>query len=337
MITTTSRGHPDLFRRSPLNPILRAGDWPYPVHSVFNAGATRLRDGTTLLLCRVEDRTGLSHLCAARSPNGLDGWVIDPEPTFLPDPESHPEELWGIEDPRITYLEELGKYAVAYTAFGKAGPAVALALTADFRSFERYGVIMQPDDKDAAVMPRRIDGRFALLHRPMTDSGAHVWISFSPDLRHWGGHRIALPARRGGWWDANKVGLSPPLIETPRGWLMIYHGVRRTASGSIYRVGLALMALDRPEHCLLRGDAWVFGPEAPYECMGDVPNVTFPCGSTLADDGDTIHLYYGAADTTVAVATGSLRQVLDWLDENGRDRPRRGEDRDVAERRNADG
>ncbi|MBU6283030.1 glycosidase [bacterium] len=337
MITTTSRGHPDLFRRSPLNPILRAGDWPYPVHSVFNAGATRLRDGTTLLLCRVEDRTGLSHLCAARSPNGLDGWVIDPEPTFLPDPESHPEELWGIEDPRITYLEELGKYAVAYTAFGKAGPAVALALTADFRSFERYGVIMQPDDKDAAVMPRRIDGRFALLHRPMTDSGAHVWISFSPDLRHWGGHRVALPARRGGWWDANKVGLSPPLIETPHGWLMIYHGVRRTASGSIYRVGLALMALDRPEHCLLRGDAWVFGPEAPYECMGDVPNVTFPCGSTLADDGDTIHLYYGAADTTVAVATGSLRQVLDWLDENGRDRPRRGEDRDVAERRNADG
>ena len=98
---------------------------------------------------------------------------------------------------------------------------------------------------------------------------------------------------------------------------MIYHGVRRTASGSIYRLGLALMALDRPEHCLRRGDAWIFGPEAPYECTGDVPNVTFPCGSTLADDGDTINLYYGAADTSVALATGSLRAALDWLEKTG--------------------
>ncbi len=314
---TTSGGHRELFLRNPLNPILQASDWPYPVHSVFNPGATRLRDGTTLLLCRVEDRRGLSHLCAARSANGVDGWVIDPEPTLMPDPEFRPEELWGIEDPRITFLDELGMYAVTYTAFGKAGPAVALALTEDFRHFERYGVIMQADDKDAAMMPRRIDGRFALLHRPMADAAAHVWISFSPDLRHWGGHKLVLPARRGGWWDANKVGLSPPLIETPRGWLMIYHGVRRTASGSIYRVGLALMALDRPDQCLLRGDAWVFGPETPYEYMGDVPNVTFPCGSTLADDGDTINLYYGAADTTIALATGSLRGALDWLDEHG--------------------
>ena len=314
---TTSGGHRELFLRNPLNPILQASDWPYPVHSVFNPGATRLRDGTTLLLCRVEDRRGLSHLCAARSANGVDGWVIDPEPTLMPDPEFRPEELWGIEDPRITFLDELGMYAVTYTAFGKAGPAVALALTEDFRHFERYGVIMQADDKDAAMMPRRIDGRFALLHRPMADAAAHVWISFSPDLRHWGGHKLVLPARRGGWWDANKVGLSPPLIETPRGWLMIYHGVRRTASGSIYRVGLALMALDQPDQCLLRGDAWVFGPETPYEYMGDVPNVTFPCGSTLADDGDTINLYYGAADTTIALATGSLRGALDWLDEHG--------------------
>ena len=144
-----------------------------------------------------------------------------------------------------------------------------------------------------------------------------MWISYSPDLRHWGRHRPILEARRGAWWDANKVGLSPPLIETPRGWLMLYHGVRQTASGSLYRLGLALLDLNRPDHCLLRGDMWIFGPEAPYERQGDVGNVAFPCGYTIGDDGDTINLYYGAADTSIALATGSIRALLAWLDEHG--------------------
>ncbi|MHB8838878.1 MAG: glycoside hydrolase family 130 protein [Gemmatimonadaceae bacterium] len=314
----TPRQHYEvLFERHPANPILTAADWPYPAHTVFNAGATRLADGTTLLLCRVEDRRGHSHLCAARSANGVDGWVVDRTPTLMADPERFPEELWGIEDPRITYVPELGKYAVAYTAFSRSGPGVALAMTADFHSFERFGLVMQPDDKDAALLPRRIDGNYAMLHRPMTDGAGHVWISYSPDLTNWGGHKLVLQARRGAWWDANKVGLSPPLIETARGWLMIYHGVRQTASGALYRLGLALLDLEHPEQLLRRGDMWVFGPEAPYECNGDVGNVAFPCGTTMAPDGDTVFMYYGAADTSIALATGSITQMLRWLDEHG--------------------
>jgi predicted GH43/DUF377 family glycosyl hydrolase len=309
--------HEQLLVRHKGNPILQASDWPYPVHSVFNPGAVRLKDGRTLLLCRVEDRRGHSHLCAARSDNGIDGWIIDPKPTLYPDPETNPEELWGIEDPRITWVDELAKYAVAYTAFGKSGPGVALALTEDFISFERLGMVMQPEDKDAALMPRRIDGNFALIHRPMHDSGSHVWISYSPDLRNWGAHKLMLPARKGAWWDANKVGLSPPLIETTRGWLMIYHGVRHTAAGCLYRLGLALFQLDKPDHCLLRGDAWFFGPEAPYERDGDVGNVAFPCGYTLDADGDTLRVYYGGADSCIALATGSVAQMLRWLDRHG--------------------
>jgi predicted GH43/DUF377 family glycosyl hydrolase len=311
-----SGSHDTLFHRHSSNPILSAADWPYPIHSVFNAGATLLRDGTTLLLCRVEDRRGHSHLCSARSANGVDGWTIDPTPTLYPDPAAYPEELWGIEDPRITWVEELGKYAVAYTAFSQGGPGVALALTADFRSFERFGLIMQPDDKDAALLPRRVDGSFALLHRPIADSGAHIWISYSPDLRNWGGHKLVLRARRGAWWDANKVGLSPPLIETPSGYLMLYHGVRHTASGSLYRLGVALLDLKHPDRCLARGDSWTFGPETDYERAGDVPNVVFPCGYTVAPDGDTLNLYYGAADTVIALARGSIRAILAWLDVN---------------------
>ncbi|MFZ2492928.1 MAG: glycosidase [Thermoanaerobaculia bacterium] len=315
---TGTRHYEVLFHRDERNPILTAADWPYPVHTVFNAGATLLRDGTTLLLCRVEDRSGRSHLCAVRSADGVGGWVIDPKPTLLPDPDNHPEELWGLEDPRITFVPELDKYAVAYTAFGRSGPGVSLALTDDFIHFERCGLVMQPDDKDAALLPYRVDGMFALVHRPIADSGAHVWISYSPDLRSWGGHRMMLQARRGGWWDANKVGMSPPLIETERGWLMIYHGVRSNAAGCLYRLGLALFDLQQPDRLLLRGDEWVFGPEAPYETSGDVANVAFPCGYTIGADGDTLRLYYGAADTSIALATGSIRQMLRWLAVHGR-------------------
>src|SRR5437763_1773032 len=187
-----------LFRRNQSNPILTASDWPYPVHTVFNAGATRLQDGTTLLRFRVEDRRGQSHLCAARSADGVSGWTIDAQATLRADPENHPEEQWGIEDARITFVPELGKYAIAYTAFGKGGPGVSLALTEDFIRFDRCGLVMQPDDTDAALLPRRIDGSFAL------------------------------------------------------------------------------------------------GP-----------------------DGDTLNLYYGAADTCIAMATGSVREILQWLDRQG--------------------
>ncbi len=303
-----------LFTRYEQNPILSRELWPYPINSVFNAGAVLLPDGDTLLLCRVEDRSGFSHLCAARSANGFDGWRIDPQPTLVANSHDYPEEIWGIEDPRITFVPELEQYAVSYTSFARGGPGVSLALTKDFRTFERFGVIMPPEDKDAALLPRRINGRWALIHRPVTSLGAHMWISYSPDLRHWGSHKIILEARRGGWWDANKIGLCSPPIETPEGWLMIYHGVRNTASGSIYRLGLALFDLDQPDVCLKRGDSWMFGPEAPYERGGDVSDVVFPCGQTIAADGDTIRLYYGAADSCMAMATGSVRALLTWLD-----------------------
>jgi predicted GH43/DUF377 family glycosyl hydrolase len=305
-----------LFTRYGANPILSRSDWPYPINSVFNAGAVLLPSGDTLLLCRVEDRRGLSHLCAARSANGIDGWRIDAEPTLAANPREYPEEIWGIEDPRITYIPELQQYAVAYTSFARGGPGVSLALTSDFKTFERYGVIMPPEDKDAALLPHRIGGFWALIHRPVTPTGAHMWISYSPDLRHWGSHKVILEARRGGWWDANKIGLCSPPIETPRGWLTLYHGVRRTAAGSIYRLGLALFELDRPDVCLQRGDSWMFGPEAPYERNGDVHDVVFPCGQIIDADGDTIRLYYGAADSCVAMATGSIVTLLAWLDKH---------------------
>ena len=303
---------PELFARYAGNPVLTAADWPYTVNAVFNAGVTRFA-GETLLLVRVEDRTGLSHLCVARSANGLTDWVVDPDRRMLPDVESHAEEF-GIEDPRITLCGD--EYMIAYTGFSRGGPLVCLAATKDFRSFERRGTVMPPEDKDAALFPCQFDGRWALIHRPVATfpgNEAHIWLSWSPDLRHWGDHTVLIEARKGAWWDAHKVGLCPPPLETPQGWLVLYHGVRVTAAGAIYRLGLALLDREHPDRVLARSSEWFFGPDAPYERSGDVHDVVFPCGWLLDDDGDTLRVYYGAADTSMCVATASLAALLAWL------------------------
>ena len=303
----------ELFKRYEANPILTCRDWPYPVNSVFNPGATMV-NGRYLLLVRVEDRRGFSHLCAARSADGLSDWEIDRLPTLAPWPERYPEETWGIEDPRITWIEDLGLWVVAYTAYSEVGPLVSLASTKDFVNFQRLGPAMPPEDKDAALFPVKFKGRYAMLHRPVPAIGGvgkHIWISFSPDLKHWGDHQVLLTARTGGWWDANKIGLSPPPLETSEGWLILYHGVRETVGGSIYRLGLALLDREDPTRVLRRSDQWIFGPEEPYERSGDVGNVVFPCGWIL--QGDELRLYYGGADSCVAVAIASLSDVLDFL------------------------
>ena len=306
----------NLFVRFPHNPILTAADWPYAANSVFNPGAVRLASGETLLLVRVEDRRGMSHLTAARSDDGYTNWRVDPEPTMPALPEAHPEELWGIEDPRIVWLQEVQRYAITYTAYSRNGPLVSMALTEDFKTFERRGPIMAPEDKDAAFFPRLFGGRWALIHRPVPaipGAKANMWVSFSPDLGMWGDHAVLLEARDGAWWDAGKIGLSPQPIETAEGWLVIYHGVRNTPAGAIYRVGLALLDLDDPRRVIRRGDEWVMGPQAPYEIMGDIPNVLFPCGAVHLEERDELRLYYGAADTCVAVATARVSDLLDWL------------------------
>lgn len=305
----------ELVRRFAGNPILRPHDFPKMVNAVFNPGAT-VFDGRTLLLLRVEYRTGLSSLVVATSDDGRTNWELDPIRAFHPQVDTF-EECWGVEDPRITQIGD--DYYIVYTGYSGAGPLVCLARTRDFVTFERQGVLMPPEDKDAALFPTTFDGRWALLHRPspaMAGIGAHVWLSFSPDLRHWGDSRVLLPARRGGWWDSNKVGVGPPPLLTRDGWLLCYHAVRVTASGSLYRIGLALLDRDDPSRILARGNEWILGPHEWYERGGDVPDVVFPCGWVLRDDGDTLDVYYGAADSVVCVAEASLSALLSHLEEH---------------------
>jgi len=315
LVGPDKQSYRELFKRASENPILTAKNWPYAANSVFNPAAT-IYNGKVLLLARVEDRRGFSHLTKAVSDDGVSNWFIDDMPTIEPDPENYPEEKWGIEDPRITWVEELGKYAVVYTAFSEGGPMVAMALTEDFETFERLGPVMPPEDKDAVLFPKRINGKWLLIHRPIpaySEPGAHIWISMSEDLKFWGEHQILINARKGGWWDANKVGINTPPLETDEGWLILYHGVRQTAAGAIYRLGLALLDLENPLKVLRRSDEWVFGPQEIYEREGDVHDVVFPCGWIHDKATGEIKMYYGAADTCIALATTNVSDLLDYI------------------------
>jgi predicted GH43/DUF377 family glycosyl hydrolase len=299
-----------VLRRSDANPILTAADVPYPANTVFNPGAARVGDETILLL-RIEDLRGISQLHVARSADGVTDWRFDPEPLLRSDVDHYPEEIWGCEDPRLTWLPEREEWAIAYTAYSRRGPLVSLAMTRDFHSVRRLGPVMPPEDKDAALFPRRFDGRWAMIHRPSPLRGeASMWISFSPDLRHWGDHTMFLEARDGAWWDAGKIGLGPPPLETPEGWLLMYHGVHATAAGPIYRAGLALLDLDNPRRVIGRTDEWIFGPSAPYEVTGDVGKVVFPCGWVLDPAGEIVSIYYGGGDSVVGLATARLDDLL---------------------------
>jgi predicted GH43/DUF377 family glycosyl hydrolase len=299
-----------LLKRYEGNPILTPEDWPYPTNAVFNPAAVKLNN-ETLLLIRVEDMRGFSHLTVARSADGFTNWEIDSAPTLEADQRSR-EERWGLEDPRIVWLEEQKQFAITYVSFSEGGPVISLAITRNFKTFARLGTLLPPEDKDACLLPRRFKGRFALIHRPIVRGEAHMWVSFSPDLKHWGDHRTLIRTRPG-YWDCHRVGLGCQPIETPQGWMIFYHGVRDTSAGAIYRVGIALLDLERPWKVLRRSDEWILGPHAPYERVGDVDDVIFPTGAIVQKETNKLNLYYGAADCTVAVATTDLSDILDYI------------------------
>ncbi len=227
-------------------------------------------------------------------------------------PASEVEEF-GVEDPRITPLN--GRFYFTYVAVSRHGPASALASTVDFRTFERHGVIFCPENKDVVLFPEPIAGSFAALHRPVCGTPftrPEMWVARSPDLLHWGEH--APLALSGGAWQTGRVGAGVPPLRVDDGWLEIYHGNQQpTRPGDVgtYYGGLLLLDPDDPAHILRRGHEPFLLPETSFEVEGFVPNVVFPTGVVRA--GESLLVYYGAADCATAVAEFSERQLLDAM------------------------
>lgn len=300
------------FVRYGARPLITPEDLPFKTDAVLNPGVAEV-DGEVVLLLRIEDRRGLSQIHVARSANGIDGWCVEKEPLLSPGLPQYPFEEWGCEDPRVTQIEPR-KWLIAYTACSRHGPAVALAVTKDFAKVDRLGVVLPPTNKDAAVLPQTFDGLWVMLHRPSTGGQEHIWHASSPALTHWSQPGILLSQRGGPWWDGMRIGVGAPPIRTNEGWLLIYHGVKEMGVRPVYRLGLALLDLQDPRKVVARASEWVFAAEADYELRGLVPNVVYTCGALLR--GDEVWMYYGAADTVIALATASVPDLLSFVREN---------------------
>ncbi len=310
-----------IFLRSQHNPLLTTADLPIPADAVLNPGVVEF-NGEVLLLLRIADRRGLSQIRVARSTNGVDNWKIDPEPLLKPRLPDHPYEEWGCEDPRVTQIGP-NKWLIAYVAFSRYGPAVALATTEDFQSVTRLGVVLAPTNKDAALFPCKFDNQWIMLHRPVTGGQEHIWYaSADGSLTQWGQPGVLMPQNGGPWWDGLRIGVGAPPLLTDQGWLLIYHGVKELGNRPVYRLGLALLDMNDPRKVLARTSDWVFAPEESYEQNGLVPGVVFTCGAICR--GDEVWMYYGAADTAIGLATAKMSDLLkfvwdyDYLTEVGR-------------------
>lgn len=295
------------FRRYAANPLLRREDVPYPCNTVFNAAAVKFNDRYVLIL-RIEALNGHSHFTLAFSDDGYH-FNIDPAPWVTPsaDPRYEVYERYGLEDPRVTRIDDA--YYMTYTAFGPYGPRVVISRTTDFVHFERLSMATEVENKDAVLFPEKIGAEYVMLDRP-TGTGAWggaIWITYSPDLVYWGRAKAVLPPQPG--WGNSKLGISTPPVKTEKGWLALYHGVRETAGGRLYRIGALLLDLEDPSRVLGYSARFIFGPEEPYERTGDVPNVVFPCGLILEDDG-MVKMYYGAADTCIGLAEAKVDDIL---------------------------
>lgn len=264
---------------------------------------------------RADHKHGKALIHLGWSEDGLK-WDIDDEVIQWRDESGNPYQPNYAYDPRLVKVEDT-YYIIWCTDFG--GAALGLGMTKDFKEFTRLENPFIPFNRNGVLFPRKINGKFLLLSRP-SDSGhtpfGDIFVSESPDMVHWGRHRRVMAKGGSGWWQSVKIGAGPIPIETNEGWLLIYHGVSGTCNGFVYSMGAALLDLENPSKVLYRTRDYLLTPEKSYETTGFVPNVTFPCATLHDAETGRIAIYYGAADTYVAVAYTKIDELIKHLKEN---------------------
>jgi predicted GH43/DUF377 family glycosyl hydrolase len=297
-----------IVRRYEGNPILTRDDVPYPVATVHNAAVVK-HEGRYVMLFRAHRHNGRSILGLADSDDGF-RFRVRREPFMVPGTAGifAAYEEYGVEDPRICTIE--GRHLITYSAYSRHGVRIGLAQTEDFQSVQRIALITEADYRNVVLFPRKFGGRYVRLDRPHSEiSPWSIWISYSPDLVHWGDAQVIMKPLQY-HWDEMKIGPGATPFETEHGWLHIYHGVFPTMDGSIYRLGVALHDLEDPAKILGISDEWILQPEDPWEATGYVHNVVFTCGAVPEDDG-TVKIYWGAADTVMCVGAARISDLVE--------------------------
>jgi beta-1,4-mannooligosaccharide/beta-1,4-mannosyl-N-acetylglucosamine phosphorylase len=306
-------GSNDIVWRHSENPIIGWNPTPSTAR-IFNSAILPYGDGF-IGVFRADHKNGRPQIHMGRSRDGLQ-WKIEDEEIHWVDEQGRDYQPSYAYDPRLVQIEGV-YYIIWCTDFG--GAALGIGRTDDFKTFVRFDNPFIPFNRNGVLFPRKVGGHYLLLSRP-SDSGhtpfGDIFLSESPDLEYWGKHRKVMSKGGSGWWQGMKIGAGPVPIETSEGWLLLYHGVSNTCNGFVYSFGAALLDLERPAKVLYRTRDYLLTPEKSYETTGFVPNVTFPCATIQDAATGRIVIYYGAADTYVAVAYTQVDELCNFIKYN---------------------
>ena len=302
--------------RDTRNPVILRNQIPC-ANSIFNSAAVPFGDGFAGVF-RVDDKARNMQLHAGFSKDGIH-WDLAPERIeFVKTDPEIPDFQYGY-DPRVCFIED--RWYVTWCNAIDWKPTIGMAYTFDFQTFYQTENAFLPFNRNGVLFPRKIGGSYMMLSRP-SDSGhtpfGDIFLSQSPDLVYWGKHRHVMAPRKG--WESTKIGAGPVPIETERGWLLFYHGVLTSCNGFVYSFGAALLDREEPWKVLRRGSEYLLSPQRDYECVGDVPNVTFPCAALTDADTGRIAIYYGCADTCTGLCYTTVDTILAWLDADAQNR-----------------
>ncbi len=302
-----------VFRRYEKNPIITAKAVP-TASTIFNSAVMPCGDRYVGVF-RVDTQCYNSELHVGWSDDALH-WDVEPERMVVPWPDGdEPEDdLMNGYDPRLQKIDDT--YYITFCAENH-GPTLGIVETKDFKHFRRVSNAVPPYNRNGVLFPRKINGMYAMLHRP-SDTGhtafGDIFFAESPDLVYWGRHRWVFGPKPG--WQRTKVGAGPCPIEIDEGWLLIYHGVRFTCNGFVYSVGGAILDKEKPWKVLYRTKRYLLYPTELYEMVGDIPNVIFPCAALIDEKKNEMALYYGGADTCVCVAYADMDELVKFIKDN---------------------
>ncbi|OGV32405.1 MAG: hypothetical protein A2020_00735 [Lentisphaerae bacterium GWF2_45_14] len=304
-----------ILTRHPQNPLLHIKDYP-GIAQIYNPSPVQYGDETILLVSVVDYKTerlgrDVGQTRIARSKDGINFELSSENFIKVPENQFPYDKVKHFIDNRVTKIDDT-YYIITPVMWddGYDAPTGMLGKTNDFETYEHIEIITQPKNRGASLFPEKIDGKYWKLDRPGGGDGGDgdIWISSSPDLIHWGCFRPLLKAGYR-FWNVQKIGPTPP-IKTDEGWLDIVHGVFTPAGGTYYYIGAILLDLEDPTKVIGKTSSPILGSEMPYERNGNCDNVVFPCGAIADYENDQLRLYYGATDSSICLATGSLNEIV---------------------------